>query len=89
MYRQFNIHNSTTAHTVYLCVLCGSEYKKRLLLLLFNPLQHGGHYMYHQFYIQKFCVRPTKIIYGFVWISEQTSIISLQNILWLIFITKI
>jgi len=30
MYRQLNIQNSTSAHTVYLCVLYGSENKERL-----------------------------------------------------------
>ena len=53
-------HNSTTlrsAHTVYLCVLYGSENKQRLFLYTaltgwllqprFNPLNPSGQYMYH------------------------------------------
>ena len=37
--------------------------------------------MYHQFNIQQFYVQPTQCIYVlFVWISEQTAIISLYNI---------
>ena len=36
--------------------------------------------MYRQFNIQQFYVLPTQCIYVFVWISEQTAIISLYNI---------
>ena len=43
--------------------------------------------MYHQFNIQQFYVLPTQCIC--VWISEQTAVISLYNINWLGFITKI
>ena len=45
--------------------------------------------MYRQFNIQQFYVLPTQRIYGFVWIWEQTAIISLYNINWLVFITEI
>jgi len=45
--------------------------------------------MYHQFNIQQLYVLPTQCIYVFVWISEQTAIISLYNINWLVFITEI
>ena len=41
--------------------------------------------MYHQFNIQQFYVLPTQFIY--VWIWEQTAIISLYNINWLVCIT--
>jgi len=44
-----------------------------------NPLQPGGHYMYHQFNVNQFYVLPTQCI-CFVWISEQTVIISLYSI---------
>ena len=43
--------------------------------------------MYHQFNIQHFYVLPTQ--YVFVWIWEQTAIISLYSINWLVFITDI
>jgi hypothetical protein len=49
----------------------------------------SGHYMYRQFNIQQFYVLPTQCIYTFfVWIWEQTAIISLYNINWLVFITE-
>jgi len=44
--------------------------------------------MYHQFNIQQFYVLPTQYIFGFAWISEQTTIISLYNINWLVFVTE-
>ena len=44
--------------------------------------------MYHQSNIQKFYVLPTAVFMCFVWISEQTAIISLYNINWLVFITE-
>jgi hypothetical protein len=43
--------------------------------------------MYHQFNIQQFHVLPTQCI-CFVWISEQTAIISLYSINWLVCITE-
>jgi len=43
--------------------------------------------MYHQFNIQQLYVLPTQCI-CFVWISEQTAIISLYSINWLVFITE-
>jgi len=46
--------------------------------------------MYRQFNIQQFYVPPTLCIYVyFVWIWEQTAIISLYSINWLVFITEI
>ena len=45
--------------------------------------------MYRQFNIQQFYILPTQCIYVFLWISEQTAIISLYNINWLVFITEI
>ena len=44
--------------------------------------------MYRQFNIQQFYVQPTQYIYVFVWIWEQTAIISLYSINWLVFITE-
>ena len=66
-----------SAHTVYLCVLCGSQNKQPLfpyttltdwfLYQRFNPLKPSGHYtsMYRQFNIQQFYVLPTHCIYVF------------------------
>jgi hypothetical protein len=47
-----------------------------------NPSKPSGHYTYHQFNIQQFYVMC------FVWIGEQTAIISLYSINWLVFITE-
>jgi len=45
--------------------------------------------MYHQFNIQQLYVLPhTAVFMCFVWISEQTAIISLYNINWLAFVTE-
>jgi hypothetical protein len=55
----------------------------------FNPLQPSGHYMYCTTgFNQQFHVLPTQCIYVFVWIWEQTAIISLYNINWLVYITE-
>ena len=62
--------------------------------LLYEP--HSGHYMYRPvvtictaslpFNNSTFC--PHTVFICFVWISEQTAIISLHNINWLVFITE-
>jgi len=44
--------------------------------------------MYRQFNMQQFYVVPTQCIKCFVWIWEQTAIISLHSINWLVFINK-
>ena len=41
----------------------------------------SGHYMYRQLNIHKFC--PHSVFMSFVWIWEQTAIISLHSINWL------
>jgi hypothetical protein len=41
-----------------------------------------------RFSIHKFYVLPTSVFMRFVWISEQTAIVSLYSINWLVFITK-
>ena len=41
-----------------------------------------------RFYIQQFYTLPSHCSYVFVWISEQTAIISLYSINWLVFITE-
>jgi hypothetical protein len=45
--------------------------------------------MYRQFNIQQFYVLPTHCIMCFVWILEQTAIIPLYSINWLVFIREI
>jgi len=45
--------------------------------------------MYRQFNIQQFYVQPHSVFVCYVWISEQTVIISLYNINWLVFIIEI
>jgi len=45
--------------------------------------------MYHQFNIEQFYVLLTPYICVFVWISQQTAIISPYNINCLVFITEI
>ena len=50
---------------------------------------HSGHYMYHQFNIYKLYVLPTHNVFMcFVWIWEQTAIISLYSINWLVLTTE-
>jgi len=50
---------------------------------------HSGHYIYYQFNIQQFYVLPTHTVFmRFVWIWEQTAIISLYSIKWLDFVTE-
>jgi len=55
--------------------------------ILFKP---SGHYtsMCHQFNIQNSTFCPHTVFMCFVWISEQTAIISLYSINWLVFITE-
>jgi hypothetical protein len=52
-----------------------------------NHLKPCGHYTYQQFNIQQFYVLSTQSM-CFVWIWEQTAIISLHSINWLVFITE-
>ena len=55
--------------------------------LLYVP--HNGYYMYRQFNIHNSTFCPHSVFMCFVWIWEQTAIISLYNINWLVFITEI
>jgi len=56
---------------------------------MFGPLGLSGYFMYHQ-------VRRSKIVFiypniefiCFIWISEQTAVISIYSINWLVFITQ-
>ena len=55
----------------------------------FTNYEPSGHYMYHQFNIQQFYVLPTQTVFVFfAWIWEQTAIISLHSINWLVCITE-
>jgi hypothetical protein len=49
---------------------------------------HSGHYMYRQFNIHNSTFSPHSVFMCFVWISEQTAIISLYNINWLVCVTE-
>jgi hypothetical protein len=78
---------------VYICVLCRSGNKQRLFpysALSGWLLKPSGRCMYHHFNIQVF-VLPTQytVCMCFLWIWEQTAIISLYNINWLVFITHL
>jgi hypothetical protein len=69
MHQQFNIQQLYALPTLYLCVLCLSENKQRLVPLIaqtdwfllqrFNKLKPSGHYMYHQFNIHQRYALPT------------------------------
>ena len=65
----------------------GPATKLRLLWLLYAA--NSGHYIYRKFNIQQFYVLPTQLYLCFVWIWEQTVIISLYSINWLVCITEI
>jgi len=75
----------------YLFTVCGDW-------SIISPLKTSGHYMYRtavtictvRFNIHKFHVLPSQYIYVFfVWIWEQTAIISLHSINWLVCITDL
>jgi len=83
---------------VYLCVLCGSQNKQRLFpytaltdwfydrdLTLYSPVVTICTASL-TFNISTLC--PHSVFMCFVWISEQTAIISLYNINWLVFIPQ-
>ena len=69
------------------CVYCdGTDW-----IFIYNslyPLKPSGHYMYRQFNIHSSTFFPHSVFMCFVWIWEQTAIISLYNINWLVFITE-
>ena len=89
----FNIQKFYVLSTVYWCVLCGSENKQRLfpytaLTAFYNwdrlCLLRGTDWVF--IYNSTFC--PHTVFMCFVWIWEQTAIVSLYNIKWLVFITE-
>jgi len=53
-----------------------------------NSVRPSGQYMYSQFNIQQLYVLSALCIYVFMWIWEQTAIISLYSINWMVFITE-
>ena len=53
----------------------------------FASYEPSGHYMYQQFNMQQFYVLSTQFM-CFVWIWEQTAIISLYSIDWLVFVSE-
>ena len=65
-----------------------SSVVRHICILPIDCLKPSGHYMYRQFDSHKFYVLLTQCITCFVWIWEQTAIISLCSINWLIFITE-
>jgi hypothetical protein len=72
---QWSLYVPHSGHYMYRTVItiCTAQWS------LYVP--HSGHYMYHQFNIQQFHVLPTHTVFMcFVWISEQTAIISLYSI---------
>jgi predicted GNAT family N-acyltransferase len=73
-----------SAHTVYLCVLCGSENKHRL----FHCTALNEWFLKQISCILRGTFCPHSVFMYFVWIWEQTAIISLYRINWLVFITK-
>ena len=99
-YHQFNIQQFYVLPTqLYLRVLCGSQNKHRLFpytaltdwffnrdLTLYSPVV-AIYTASLTFNNSTFC--PHNVFTCSVWISEQTAIISLYNINWLVFITKI
>ena len=78
MYRQFNC----SGHYMYHQFNCSGHY-------MYRQFNCSGHYMYRQFNIKQFYVLPTQTVFMcFVWNSEQTAIISLYSINWLVCITE-
>ena len=79
-----------SAHTVYLCVLCGSDNKHRL----FHCTALTGWFLYlrRSMFTARYVLNSTFCSHiafmCFVWIWEQTPIISLYSINWLVFITE-
>jgi hypothetical protein len=87
---QWSLYVPHSGHYVYSTVvtICTAQWS------LYVP--HSGHYVYSTvvticttslaFTNSSFC--PHSVFMCFVWISEQTAIISLYNIIWLVFITE-
>ena len=88
----------TETECVYCAVRTGSLYIIQVIPVFkglrysqgeFANYEPSGHYMYRHFNIQQFYVLPTQTVFMcFVWIWEQTAIISLYSINWLVCITE-
>jgi len=68
----------TETESVYCAVRTGFIYINRA----------SGHYMYHPFKIHTSTFCPHSVFMCFVWISEQTAIISPYNFNWMVFVTE-
>jgi len=68
------------------CVYCAVRIG--YLYLIQNPQKPSGHYMYHQLTLTNSTFCPHSLFMCFVWIWEQTTIISLYSINWPVFITE-
>jgi len=71
---QWSLYVPPSGHYMYRTVvtICTAQWS------LYVP--HSGHYMYHQFNIHNSTFCPHTLFMCFVWISEQTAIISQYNI---------
>jgi len=100
MYRQFNIQQFYVLPTHFIYVFCVDLRTNNL----YFPIQHKLTGFYNRdltFYIAVVTICTTSLTFNnstfcphsvflcFVWISEQTAIISLYNINWLVFITDL
>jgi len=65
-----------------------ARYGLYVYVMHIKPSKPSGHYMYHQFNINNSTFCPYSVFMCFVWISEQTAIISPQSINWLVFKTE-
>ena len=90
MYRQFNIQQFYILPTQCVCVSCGSENKQRL----FHCTALTGWFLYLRRsvftarYVHNSTFCPHSVFMCFVRIWEQTAIISLYSIDWLVFVTE-
>jgi hypothetical protein len=98
-YRQVNIQQFYVLSTNYSFVLCLSENKQRILRITNSPEWFITLYLTLYCPLAIICTAslifndctfcPHSVFLCFVWISEQTSFISLYRIMWLVFITYI
>jgi hypothetical protein len=89
------LSNMTYSGLIY-SGLCTGRTGIRFLVSNFNPLKPSGHYMYRtvvticttSLTLQNSTFCPHSVFMCFVWISEQTAIISLFSINWLVCIIE-
>jgi len=79
---QWSLYVPHSGHCMYRTVvtICTAQWS------LYVP--HNGHYMYASLTFSNTMFCPHSVFMCFVWISEQTAIISLYSIKWLDFITE-